>query len=59
MKIIKSLEESGLFIKGVGKLMKNETKKKQKQQKDGFLLINFENVPYFDSFLVEYTPKGI
>ena len=40
-------------------MIKNETKKKEKQQKDGFLLMNFENVPYFDSFLVEYTPKGI
>ena len=31
MKIIKSLEESGLLIKGVSKTMKNEVKKKKKK----------------------------
>ena len=33
MKIIKSLEESGLLIKGVSKAIKNEAK----EQKGGFL----------------------
>ena len=33
MKIVKSLEESGLLIKGVGKTNKNEAK----EQKGGFL----------------------
>ena len=33
MKIIKSLEESGLLIKGVSEIIKNETK----EQKGGFL----------------------
>ena len=31
MKIMKSLEESGLLIKGVSKTIKNETKKNNKQ----------------------------
>ena len=33
MKIVKSLEESGLLIKGVSETIKNEAK----EQKDGFL----------------------
>ena len=33
MKIVKSLEESGLFIKGISETMKNEAK----EQKRGFL----------------------
>ena len=33
MKIVKSLEESGLFIKGINETMKNEAK----EQKRGFL----------------------
>ena len=33
MKIVKSLEESGLFIKGISETMKNEAK----EQKGGFL----------------------
>ena len=33
MKIVKSLEESGLLIKGVSETIKNETK----EQKGGFL----------------------
>ena len=35
VKIIKSLEESGLLIKGVSETIKNETK----EHKGGFLLI--------------------
>ena len=30
MKIVKSLEESGIIIQGISKRIKNETKKKQK-----------------------------
>ena len=37
MKIVKSLEESGLLIKGVSETIKNEVKK----QKGGFLSILF------------------
>ena len=33
MKIVKSIEESGLFIKGISETMKNEAK----EQKGGFL----------------------
>ena len=35
MKIVKSLEESGLFIKGINETMKNEAK----EQKRGFLVM--------------------
>ena len=35
MKIVKSLEESGLLIKGVSKTIKNEAK----EQKEGFLIM--------------------
>ena len=36
MKIVKSLEESGLLIKGVSETVKNEAKK----QKGGFLMLH-------------------
>ena len=35
MKIVKSLEESGLFIKGISETIKNETK----EQRGGFLSV--------------------
>ena len=40
MKIVKSLEESGLFIKAVSETIKNETK----EQKGGFLRILFGTI---------------
>ena len=43
MKIVKSLEESSLLIKGVNETIKNEAK----EQKEGFLRILLGNFSYF------------
>ena len=40
MKIVKSLEESGLLIEGISKTIKNETK----EQKGGFFLNVMRNI---------------
>ena len=40
MKIVKSLEDSGLLLKGISKTIQNEAK----EQKGGFLFINFGSI---------------
>ena len=56
MKIVKSLEDSGLLIKSVSEKMKTEAKKTKTWVA---LYVNGDNATYFDTFGVEYISKEI
>ena len=56
MKIVKSIEDSGLLIKSFSETMKTTAKKTKTWVA---LYVNGDNATYFDTFGVEYISKEI
>ena len=56
MKIVKSIEDSGLLIKSFSETMKTAAKKTKTWVA---LYVNGDNATYFDTFGVEYISKEI